>query len=96
MFAEESPSTANILLKCIHSYTRFRAWTAARRMQLLENLDSGDDGSRLEAVKKPPKWKQQSAQLRAAMLATRPNELAKAAAAFPGAVVLHDVILPYS
>ena len=37
-------------------------------------------------AKKVPKWKQQSSQLRAAMLAARPNKLGQAAAAFPGAV----------
>ena len=38
------------------------------------------------SAKKVPKWKQQSSQLRAAMLAARPNKLGQAAAAFPGAV----------
>ena len=43
--------------------------------------------------KKIPKWKQQSAQLRAAMLANRPNRLGQAAAALPGAVEVADVRL---
>ena len=38
-----------------------------------------------------PKWKQQSAQLQAAMLAARPAKLARAAAAFPGAVEVDQV-----
>ena len=38
-----------------------------------------------------PKWKQQSAQLQAAMLAARPAKLGKAAAAFPGAVEVDQV-----
>lgn len=41
--------------------------------------------------KKVPKWKQQSAQLRAAMLAARPNQLGQAVASFPGAVIEDQV-----
>lgn len=40
---------------------------------------------------KLPKWKQQSAQLRAAMLAAKPDKLGQAAAAVPGAVMTTDV-----
>lgn len=48
-------------------------------------------GSASNSPAKLPKWKQQSAQLRAAMLAARPDKLAKAAAAVPGAVETLDV-----
>lgn len=40
---------------------------------------------------KLPKWKQQSAQLRAAMLAARPSKLGEAVAAFPGAYTEDEV-----
>lgn len=49
-----------------------------------------------EAVRgkvRPPKWKQQSAQLRAAMLAARPGKLREAVAAFPGSVEEDQVAL---
>ena len=36
---------------------------------------------------KVPKWKQESAQLRAAMLAAQPKKMGQAAASFPGAVM---------
>ena len=56
--------------------------------------DSKDAAGKTGPAIKPgslPKWKQQSAQLRAAMLAARPDKLGQAAAAVPGAVVAADV-----
>ncbi len=53
--------------------------------------EAGSKNSAASPPGKLPKWKQQSAQLRAAMLAAKPDKLGQAAAAVPGAVVVTDV-----
>lgn len=80
-----SPGCVNPLkTRCLH---RKGCTTPAASAQPTEARDN----SRGQGGKKPAKWKQQSAQLRAAMLANRPDKLGQAAAAIPGAVIVNDV-----